>query len=76
VIQVTGELSREHWIVPVRGLTGADPDGIVQVIAGPDGTVILNLACGDTRTGVRIEVIAGLAGNGPRHPAPRRARTA
>jgi DNA-binding transcriptional regulator YiaG len=53
---VTGEFSREHWIVPVRGLADADPDGIVQVIACPDGTVILNLTCGDTRTGVRIEI--------------------
>jgi DNA-binding Xre family transcriptional regulator len=48
--QVTGDLSREHWIVPVHGLTRADPDGIVQAIARRDGTVSLHMTCGDTRT--------------------------
>lgn len=47
---MTGDLSREHWIVPVHGLTGTDPDGIVQAIARRDGTVILHMTCGDTRT--------------------------
>ena len=36
----TGDLSREHWTVPVHGLTGT----------GPDGIVILHMTCGDTRT--------------------------
>jgi len=40
---VTGDLSREHWIVPVYGLTSVDPDGIVQAIARRDGTVSLHL---------------------------------
>ncbi|MGH4001476.1 MAG: hypothetical protein ACRDTJ_28900, partial [Pseudonocardiaceae bacterium] len=38
---VTGDVSREHWIVPVHGLTCTDPDGIVQAIARRDGTVRL-----------------------------------
>ncbi|MGH3974237.1 MAG: helix-turn-helix domain-containing protein [Pseudonocardiaceae bacterium] len=46
---MTGDVSREHWIVPVRGLTCADPDGVVQAIARRDGTVILDLTCGDSR---------------------------
>ncbi|MGB6162292.1 MAG: helix-turn-helix transcriptional regulator [Pseudonocardiaceae bacterium] len=46
---VTGDVSREHWTVPVHGLTGADPDGIMQAIARRDGTVILHMTCGDIR---------------------------
>ncbi|MGH3997824.1 MAG: hypothetical protein ACRDTJ_10225, partial [Pseudonocardiaceae bacterium] len=46
---VTDDVSREHWIVPVHGLTCADPNGIVQAIARRDGTVILDLICGDSR---------------------------
>ncbi len=53
---VTSDFSREHWTVPVHGLTGADPDGIVQAIARRDGTVILHLVCGDSRTKVRLDV--------------------
>jgi DNA-binding Xre family transcriptional regulator len=53
---VTGDLSREHWTVPVHGLTRADPDGIVQAIARRDGTVILHLTCGNSRTRVRLDV--------------------
>lgn len=45
---VTGDVSREHWIVPMHGLT-CDPDGIVQATARRDGTVILDLNCGDSR---------------------------
>jgi hypothetical protein len=47
---VTGDVSREHWTVPVHGLTHADPDGIVQAIARPDGTVSLHMTCGDSQT--------------------------
>jgi hypothetical protein len=47
---MTGDLSREHWTVPVHGLTRADPDGIVQAIARRDGTVSLHMTCGDTQT--------------------------
>jgi DNA-binding transcriptional regulator YiaG len=46
---VTGDLSREHWIVPMHGLTGTDPDGMVQAIARHDGTVILHMTCGDSQ---------------------------
>jgi DNA-binding Xre family transcriptional regulator len=53
---VTGELSREHWIVPVHGLTQADPDGIVHATARRDGTVILRLVCGDSQTTMRLDV--------------------
>ena len=53
---MTGDLSREHWIVPVHGLTGAEPDGIVQAIARSDGTVILHLTCGGARTRVWFDV--------------------
>ncbi|MGH3687284.1 MAG: helix-turn-helix domain-containing protein, partial [Pseudonocardiaceae bacterium] len=49
-------VSQEHWTVPVRGLTCADPDGIVQAIARRDGTVILSLTCGDSRTNLRLDV--------------------
>ncbi|MGH3722013.1 MAG: helix-turn-helix domain-containing protein [Pseudonocardiaceae bacterium] len=45
----TGDVSREHWIVPVHSLTRTDPDGIVRAIARRDGTVILDLTCGDSR---------------------------
>lgn len=53
---VIGELHREHWRVPVHGLTHADPDGIVQAIARRDGAVDLHLTCGDSRTRVRLDV--------------------
>jgi hypothetical protein len=53
---VTGDVSREHWIVPVHGLTCTDPDGIVQAIARRDGTVILDLTCGDARIAGRLDV--------------------
>lgn len=53
---VTGDLSREHWIVPVHGLTHTDPDGTVQVLARRDGTVILDLTCGDSWTRVWFDV--------------------
>jgi hypothetical protein len=46
----TGDVSREHWTVPVHGLIHADPDGIVQAIARPDGTVSLHMTCGDSQT--------------------------
>jgi hypothetical protein len=52
---VTGDLSREYWIVPVHGLTRAESDGVVQAIARPDGTVILHLTCGGSRTTVRLD---------------------
>jgi hypothetical protein len=53
---VTGELHREHWTVPVRGLTSADPDGTVQAIADRDGTVVVSSTCGHSRTVVRLDV--------------------
>lgn len=53
---MTGDLQREHWTVPVRGLTYADPDGIVQASARRDGTVVLRLSCGDCGITVRLDV--------------------
>ncbi len=53
---VTGDVSREHWTVPVSGRTRADPDGVVQAIAGRDGTVSLRVTCGDTRITVQFDV--------------------
>ncbi|MGH3796864.1 MAG: helix-turn-helix domain-containing protein [Pseudonocardiaceae bacterium] len=52
----TGNLTREHWIVPVYGLSPADSDGIVQAIARRDGTVILHLTCGHFQTKVLLDV--------------------
>ncbi|MGH3901658.1 MAG: helix-turn-helix domain-containing protein [Pseudonocardiaceae bacterium] len=46
---VTGEVSQEHWIVPLHGLTCTDPDDVVQAIARGDGTVSLHMTCGDSR---------------------------
>ncbi len=53
---VTGDLHREHWIVPVHGLNRVDPDGIVQAIARRDGTVSLHLTCGNFRTRVWLDI--------------------
>lgn len=53
---MTGDVSREHWIVPVQGLSPADPDGVVQASARGDGTVILRLVCGDWWTAMRLDV--------------------
>ena len=53
---VSGDVSREHWIVPVQGVSPADPDGVVQASARGDGTVILRLACGDWWTTMRLDV--------------------
>ncbi|MGH3833843.1 MAG: helix-turn-helix domain-containing protein [Pseudonocardiaceae bacterium] len=52
----TGDVSREHWIVPVHGLTRTDPDGIVRAIARHDGTVILDMTCGDSRIAGWLDV--------------------
>jgi DNA-binding Xre family transcriptional regulator len=52
---VTGELRREHWTVPVPGLTSAGPEGIVQATVHRDGTVALRLTCGDSRAEVRLD---------------------
>ena len=53
---MAGDVSREHWIVPVQALSLADPDGVVQASARGDGTVILRLACGDWWTAMRLDV--------------------
>lgn len=53
---MTGDLRREHWIVPVHGMTPTDPDGTVQATAHRDGTVVLHLTCGDCQAKVRLDV--------------------
>ncbi len=53
---VAGELCWQHWIVPVHGLNDADPDGIAQAIARPDGAVSLQLTFGDRQTRVWFDV--------------------
>ncbi len=35
---------------------GSDPDGVVQALARRDGSVILRLICGDSRTTLRLDV--------------------
>lgn len=55
-VPVTGEFSREHWIVPVHGFNGADRDGIAQATARRDGTVSLRLSCGNWQTTVSLDV--------------------
>jgi hypothetical protein len=55
VIGSTGEFSHEHWIVPVHGLTPADPEGTAKAIAHRDGTVSLHSTCGQSRTTVRFD---------------------
>jgi hypothetical protein len=51
-----GDISRENWGVPVQGLTHTDPDGIVQLVACRDGSVILHLTCAGTQGRVRLDV--------------------
>ena len=53
---MTGELRREHWSVPVPGLTLAGPEGSVQATVHRDGTVALRLICGDSQAEVRLDV--------------------
>jgi transcriptional regulator with XRE-family HTH domain len=53
---VNGDISRENWGVPVQGLTRADPDGIVQLVACRDGSVILHLTCAGTQGRVRLNI--------------------
>lgn len=69
---MTGELHREHWRVPVRGLTPTDPDGIVQAIARRDGTVNLHVNCGESRTTVLLDVCraAQLSSGSGKPPEP------
>jgi transcriptional regulator with XRE-family HTH domain len=79
-----GDISRENWGVPVQGLTHTDPDGIVQLVACRDGSVILHLTCAGTQGRVRLNVsraaqlstgiweAAGVSQQLTRHPADHR----
>jgi transcriptional regulator with XRE-family HTH domain len=53
---MSGDISREHWGVPVQGLTRADPDGTVQLVACRDGSVTLHLTCAGTAGTVRLNI--------------------
>lgn len=53
---MSGDVGREHWAVPVQGLTRTDPDGVVQLLACRDGCVALHLTCSDRKTSVRFDV--------------------
>ncbi|MGH3694888.1 MAG: helix-turn-helix domain-containing protein [Pseudonocardiaceae bacterium] len=55
-VLVSGDISREDWRVPVQGLTRADPDGSVQLVACRDGSVTLHLSCAGTQGSVRLDV--------------------
>ena len=55
-VLVSGDISRANWVVPVQGLTRADPEGIVRLIACRDGSVTLYLSCGRARSTVRLDV--------------------
>lgn len=54
-VPATDHLSRAHWLVPVCGATHTDLDGTVQLVSCRDGTVIMALNCGDSRTSVRLD---------------------
>ncbi len=53
---MSGDISREHWMVPVHGLARADPDGIVALVACRDGSVTLHLTCAGTQGTVRLNI--------------------
>ncbi len=53
---MSGDISRENWGVPVRGLTRADPDGMARLVACRDGRAILHLTCAGTQIRVRLDI--------------------
>ncbi|MGH3939539.1 MAG: helix-turn-helix domain-containing protein [Pseudonocardiaceae bacterium] len=53
---MNGDIGREHWTVPAQGMTSADPDGMVQLVACHDGSVALQLNCSGRKVGVRFDV--------------------
>jgi hypothetical protein len=53
---VSGDISRENWVVPVKGLARANPDGMARMVAGRDGSVILHLTCAGTEVSVRLDI--------------------
>jgi transcriptional regulator with XRE-family HTH domain len=53
---VSGDISRDHWKVPVQSLTRATPDGMARLAACRDGSMTLHLTCAGTQVGVRLDV--------------------
>jgi hypothetical protein len=53
---VSGDISRENWVVPVRGLTCAIPDGVARMVACRDGSVALHVSCAGTQVSVRLDI--------------------
>ncbi|MGH3916075.1 MAG: helix-turn-helix domain-containing protein [Pseudonocardiaceae bacterium] len=58
---MSGDIGREHWTVPVKGMTGADSDAVdlyavVQLVACDDGSVALQLTCSGRKTRVRFDI--------------------
>ena len=53
---MSGDISRDHWTVPVQGLTRPGPDGMARLAACRDGTVTLHLTCAGTQVGARLDI--------------------
>jgi transcriptional regulator with XRE-family HTH domain len=53
---VSGDISRAHWVVPVRAVSPADPEGVVRLVACRDGRVTLHVNCADAKISVRLDV--------------------
>ena len=53
---MSGDISRDHWKVPVQALTRANPDGMARLAACRDGSMTLHLTCAGTQIGVRLNV--------------------
>jgi transcriptional regulator with XRE-family HTH domain len=53
---MSGDISRDHWKVPVQGLTRPDSDGMARLAACRDGSVTLHLTCAGTQVGARLDI--------------------
>ncbi len=53
---MSGDISRDHWKVPVQGLTRANPEGMARLAACRDGSVTLHLTCAGTQIGARLDI--------------------
>jgi hypothetical protein len=53
---MSGDISRDHWKVPVQSLTRANPDGMARLAACRDGSVTLHLTCAGTQIGARLDI--------------------
>ncbi|MGH3867541.1 MAG: hypothetical protein ACRDQ4_15650 [Pseudonocardiaceae bacterium] len=53
---MSGDISRDHWKVPVQGLTRPGHNGMARLTACRDGTVTLHLTCAGTQVGARLDI--------------------